>query len=212
MISLSVNIEGDARISLLEPKDLQRLTRHAGTKVQQAVKKNFESLPGERFYKDAAEATRLEMQGDAALISVAHQGVRLRWKGSGDLPGGVVKAGKGTSSHTGKPTRLLAIPVKKRMEAPGRYKPLAFEPIKNRPHLKGILLEGEQKTASRKYKDKPAGRAIIEPKPNGQLMFRLVDETEHAPNPRVLPTVEVLSEVAGEAVRRTLPLLLRKKN
>lgn len=71
MISLSVNIEGDARISLLEPKDLQRLTRHAGTKVQQAVKKNFESLPGERFYKDAAEATRLEMQGDAALITVA---------------------------------------------------------------------------------------------------------------------------------------------
>lgn len=212
MISLSVNIEGDARISLLEPKDLQRLTRHAGTKVQQAVKENFESLPGERFYKDAAEATRLEMQGDAALITVAHQGVRLRWKGSGDLPGGVVKAGKGTSSHTDKPTRLLAIPVKKRMEAPGRYKPLAFEPIKNRPHLKGILLEGEQKTASRKYKDKPAGRAIIVPKPNGQLMFRLVDETEHSPNPRVMPTVEVLSEVAGATVRRTLPLLLRKKN
>lgn len=206
MISLSVNIEGDARISLPEPKDLQRLTRHAGTKVQQAVKKNFESLPGERFYKDAAEATRLEMQGDAALISVAHQGVRLRWKG------GVVTPGRGTSSYTGKPTRLLAIPTAKRMEAPGRYKPLAFEPIKNRPHLKGILLEGEEKTATRKYKDKPAGRAIIVPKPNGQLMFRLVDETEHAPNPRVLPTLEVLSEVAGEAVRRTLPLLLRKKN
>ena len=70
MISLSVNIEGDARISLLAPKDLQRLTRRAGTKVQQAVKENFESLPGERFYKDAADATRLEMQGDAALISV----------------------------------------------------------------------------------------------------------------------------------------------
>ena len=163
-------------------------------------------MPGERFYKDAAEATRLEMQGDAALISVAHHGVRLRWKG------GVVTPGRGTSSHTGKPTRLLAIPVKKRMEAPGRYKPLAFEPIKKRPHLKGILLEGEEKTASRKYKDKPAGRAIIVPKPNGQLMFRLVDATEHSPNPRVMPTVEVLSEVAGATVRRTLPLLLRKKN
>ena len=206
MISLSVNIEGDARLALLEPKDLQRLTRHAGTKVQQAVKENFKSLPGERFYKDAADATRLEMQGDAALISVEHRGVRLRWKGGSVVPG------KGTSSHTGKATRLLAIPVKKRMEAPGRYKPLAFEPIKNRPHLKGILLEGEEKTASRKYKDKPAGRAIIVPKPNGQLMFRLVGETEHAPNPRVMPTVEVLSEVAGATVRGTLPLLLRKKN
>lgn len=31
MISLSINIEGDARISLLAPKDLQRLTRHDGT-------------------------------------------------------------------------------------------------------------------------------------------------------------------------------------
>ena len=74
------------------------------------------------------------------------------------------------------------------------------------------ISEGVEKTASRKYKDKPAGRAIIVPKPNGQLMFRLVDETEHAPNPRVMPTVEVLSEVAGATVRRTLPLLLRKKN
>ncbi|MDO5464747.1 MAG: hypothetical protein Q4F40_07415 [Akkermansia sp.] len=206
MISLSVNIEGDARISLLAPKDLQHLTRHAATKVQQAVKENFESLPGERFYKDAADATRLEMQGDAALISVEHRGVRLRWKGGSVVPG------KGASSHTGKPTRLLAIPAAKRMEAPGRYKPLAFIPIKKRPHLKGLLMEGEQKTATRKHKGKPAGRAIIVPKPNGQLMFRLVDETEHSPNPRVMPTVEVLSEVAGATVRRTLPLLLRKKN
>ena len=212
MISLSVNIEGDARLALLEPKDLQRLTRHAGTKVQQAVKENFKSLPGERFYKDAADATRLEMQGDAALISVEHRGVRLRWKGSGDLPGGVVKAGKGSSSHTGKPTRLLAIPVKKRMEAPGRYKPLAFEPIKNRPHLKGILLEGVEKTATRKYKDKPAGRAIIVPKPNGQLMFRLVDETEHTPNPRVIPTAKSLGNVALESAKKALSLLLRSKN
>lgn len=206
MIQLSVNIELEDRLVLLPLKDLQRLTRHAGTKVQQAVKQNFESLPGEKFYKDAAEATRLDMQGDCALISVEHLGVRLRWKG------GTVTPGKGKSSHTGQITKLLAIPAAKRMEAPGRYKPLAFVPIKKRPHLKGLLLEGVEKTAARKYKDKPAGRAIIVPKPNGQLMFRLVDETEHAPNPRVIPTAEALSDVAGAAVRRALPLLLRKNH
>ena len=210
MISLSINIEGDARLTLLAEKDLQRLTRRAGTKVQQAVKENFESLPGERFYKDAADATRLQMHGEAALLTVEHRGVRLRWKGSGDLPGGVVKAGRGTSSHTGKPTRLLAIPAAKRMEAPGRYKPLAFVRVSGMPHLKGLLKEGEEKTARRKYKGKPAGRAIIVPKQNGQVMFRLVDETEHAPNPRVVPTEEVLSETACNEVSRMLRLLLRK--
>ena len=46
---------------------------------------NFESLPGERFYKDAAAATRLDMHGDDAIITVEHRGVRLRWKGSGDV-------------------------------------------------------------------------------------------------------------------------------
>lgn len=210
MISLSINIEGDARVTLLVEKDLQRLTRRAGTRVQQAVKENFESLPGERFYKDAADATRLDMQGDSAIISVEHRGVRLRWKGSGDLPGGVVRAGRGTSSHTEQPTRLLALPTAKRMEAPGRYKPLAFVRVSGMPHLKGLLKEGEEKTARRKYKGKPAGRAIIVPKKNGEVMFRLVDETEHAPNPRVVPTEEELSETARNEVSRMLRLLLRK--
>ena len=98
MISLSINIEGDARLALLEEKDLQR--RHQGAA---GGEENFESLPGERFYKDAATDTLLDMHGDAAIITVEHRGVRLRWKGGSVVPG------KGTSSHTGKPTRLLAI-------------------------------------------------------------------------------------------------------
>ena len=54
---LIFDIEGDARQALLEEKDLQRLTRPRGQGAA-GGEENFESLPGERFYKDAAAATR----------------------------------------------------------------------------------------------------------------------------------------------------------
>lgn len=210
MIELIVKIVENERLISLRGKDIERMNTRAARKVQRAVQENFESLPGERFYKDAADATRVSESGATAMIYVEHRGVRLRWKGSGDLPGGVVKAGRGTSSYTGQPTRLLALPTAKRMEAPGRYEPLAFVRVSGLPHLKGLLKEGEERTAKRKYKGKPAGRAIIVPKANGQVMFRLVDETEHEPNPRVVPSEEVLSETARRDMSSMLRLLLRK--
>lgn len=210
MIELMVKIVGELPKRLLRETDVEKLNARAAGKMQRAVVENFEGLGGERFFKEAAEATRLERHGAEAEIRVEHRGVRLRWKGSGDLPGGVVKPGAGMSSHTGKATKLLAIPGKKRMEAPGRYRPLFFMPVKGRPHLRGLLLEGEEKTAAKKWKDKPAGRAVIVPKKNGAVMFRLVDETEHAPNPRVLPARSVLGELAQRDVLGGLRVLLRK--
>lgn len=204
MIELMVKIEGEIPKRLLREQDVERLNARAAGKMQRAVVENFESLGGERFYKDAADATRLERHGAEAEIRVEHRGVRLRWKG------GVVKPGAGVSSHTGRATKLLAIPDKKRMEAPGRYRPLFFMPVKGRPHLRGLLLEGEEKVAERKRKDKPAGRAVIEPKKNGAVMFRLVDETEHAPNPRVMPVRSVLGELAQRDMLSGLRVLLRK--
>lgn len=204
MIELMVKIVGEIPKRLLREQDVERLNARAAGKMQRAVVENFESLGGERFYKDAADATRLERHGAEAEIRVEHRGVRLRWKG------GVVKPGAGVSSHTGRATKLLAIPGKKRMEAPGRYRPLFFMPVKGRPHLRGLLLEGEEKVAERKWKDKPAGRAVIEPKKNGAVMFRLVDETEHAVNPRVMPARSVLGELAQRDMLGALRILLRK--
>lgn len=204
MIELMVKIVGEIPKRLLREQDVEQLNARAAEKMQRAVVENFESLGGERFYKDAADATRLERHGAEAEIRVEHRGVRLRWKG------GVVKPGAGVSSHTGRATKLLAIPGKKRMEAPGRYRPLFFMPVKGRPHLRGLLLEGEEKVAERKWKDKPAGRAVIEPKKNGAVMFRLVDETEHAANPRVMPARSVLGELAQRDMLGALRILLRK--
>lgn len=204
MIELMVKIVGELPKRLLRERDVEQLNARAARKMQRAVVENFEGLGGEHFYKDAARATRLERHGAEAEIRVEHRGVRLRWKG------GVVKPGAGVSSHTGRATKLLAIPGKKRMEAPGRYRPLFFMPVKGRPHLRGLLLEGEEKTAAKKWKDKPAGRAVIVPKKNGAVMFRLVDETEHAPNPRVIPDRSVLGELAQRDVLGRLRLLLRK--
>ena len=210
MIELMVKIVGELPKRLLRETDVERLNARAARKMQRAVVENFEGLGGEHFYKDAADSTRLEQHGAEAEVRVEHRGVRLRWKGSGDLPGGVVKPGAGVSSHTGRATKLLAIPAKKRMEAPGRYRPLFFMPVKGRQHLRGLLLEGEEKTAARKWKDKPAGRAVIVPKKNGAVMFRLVDETEHAPNPQVIPERSVLGELAQRDMLGGLRLLLRK--
>lgn len=204
MIELMVKIVGEIPKRLLREEDVERLNARAAGKMQRAVVENFESLGGERFYKDAADATRLERHGAEAEIRVEHRGVRLRWKG------GVVKPGAGVSSHTGRVTKLLAIPDKKRMEAPGRYRPLFFMPVKGRPHLRGLLLEGEEKTAARKWKDKPAGRAVIVPRKNGAVMFRLVDETEHGANPRVVPVRSVLGELAQRDMLSGLRVLLRK--
>lgn len=204
MIELMVKIVGELPKRLLRQTDVEQLNARAARKMQRAVVENFEGLGGEHFYKDAADSTRLEQHGAEAEIRVEHRGVRLRWKG------GVVKPGAGVSSHTGRATKLLAIPGKKRMEAPGRYRPLFFMPVKGRPHLRGLLLEGEEKTAAKKWKDKPAGRAVIVPKKNGTVMFRLVDETEHAPNPRVMPTRSVLGELAQRDMLGGLRLLLRK--
>lgn len=204
MIELMFKIEGSVPERLLRETDVEQLNERAARKMQRAVVENFEGLGGERFYKDAARATRLERHGAEAEVRVEHRGVRLRWKG------GTVKPGAGVSSHTGKPTKLLAIPAKKRMEAPGRYLPLFFMPVKGRSHLRGLLLEGEEKTAAKKWKDKPAGRAVIVPKKNGAVMFRLVDETEHAPNPRVIPARSVLGELAQRDMLGALRLFLRK--
>lgn len=204
MIELKVKIEGELPKRMLREADVERLNGRAAGKMQRAVVENFEGLGGERFYKDAAEATRLERQGAEAEIRVEQRGVRLRWKG------GVVKPGAGVSSHTGRATKLLAIPDKKRMEAPGRYRPLFFMPVKGQPHLRGLLVEGEEKAAEKKWKEKPAGRAVVVPKKNGTVMFRLVDETEHEANERVIPARSVLGELAQRDVLSGLRLLLRK--
>ncbi len=114
MIELMVKIVGELPKRLLRETDVEQLNARAARKMQRAVVENFEGLRGEHFYKDAADSTRLEQHGAEAEIRVEKHGVRLRWKG------GVVKPGAGMSSHTGKATKLLAIPDKKRMEAPGR--------------------------------------------------------------------------------------------
>ena len=88
MIELIVKIVENERLISLRGKDIERMNTRAARKVQRAVQENLESLPGERFYKDAADATRVGERGATAMIYVEHRGVRLRWKGSGDLPGG----------------------------------------------------------------------------------------------------------------------------
>ncbi len=92
MIRFSIDIPKDiaAAIPLILTHPAQAAAAAAGG-VREAVRKNFISLPGRSFYKDAAESTVVEpASGEgSATVSVYRRGVALR------LHGGTVNARPG---------------------------------------------------------------------------------------------------------------------
>jgi len=77
---------------------------------------NRTSIRFERLRDGIEEFEKINLLRSRASAALAKSaGGWRRWKGSGDLPGGVVKAGRGTSRYTGQPTRLLALPTAKSM-------------------------------------------------------------------------------------------------
>lgn len=168
----------------LSARDVERVNTQAAAKVQQLVKRNFETLGGRRFWFEAAQATRLYRAGTSATITVEHCGVRLRFYGSGGLPGGVVRP---------RNRIWLAIPNSAKfpnLEAPRRYKDLRF-----------VLAAGENRKNPR--------RAMLVR--GTDVVFWLRKETKHAPNPRVLPAPAEIRKEAAAAAAAAVKLLLRKR-
>ncbi len=168
----------------LSARDVERVNTQAAAKVQQLVKRNFETLGGRRFWFEAAQATRLYRAGTSATITVEHCGVRLRYYGSGGLPGGVVRP---------RNRIWLAIPNRAKfpdLEAPRRYKGLRFVIPKN---------ENQQS---------PRRATLMMGK---DIVFWLLKETKHKPNPRVLPSPAKIRQTAEEAATAAVKLLLRKR-
>ncbi len=176
----------------LSDNERRAVGESAGAGVRQAVRENFYSR-GKHFYMRAADATDLQVTSSGeALVLVRQVGVHLRWKG------GVVTPRQGnTSSKTGQQVKLLAIPLGGQKKSPGFYRGvLAFLPIKGRPKLKGLLVQGRKGKAKRKYKNKPAGRAIIRKAKDAKAIFALVTSTTHSPDETVIPKPGALHEAA----------------
>lgn len=200
MIQLFVSV-GLVRLVRWGARELREACRAAGNGVAERVRAHFRALPGERFWQEAADATRVVSGGREVEVWVEKRGVALQWRG------GVVTPGKGVSSATGRPTKTLAIPTRRGMsEMPGRYAPLVCIPLK-RGHLRALLLPGEPGVARRSGKKRPKGAPLIRPQSGASPLFRLVDQTTHSPHPNILPGVEELHAVAARQAARYMNLM-----
>jgi hypothetical protein len=153
------------------------------------------SLGGKRshFYADAARSVSNPIQVDeSAVIDIAKQGLAQRYFG------GTIKAGQGTSSATGGPTKYLAIPARSEAygRVPGEFTDLSFVPTARGgmlvQNLQTPISVGRGKTSKVKYADTKGGL----------VMFWLVTEVTQAPDPTVLPTeTQMTTEgvMAGES-------------
>jgi hypothetical protein len=157
--------------------------------------------PHTNFYAKAARGIEVESNDQHAIVRIPKLGFALRYHG------GTVTPGKSISSHTGLPTRALAIPSddvpyvgdseEVHRQKPGEYPGLlAFIPARAGGRTVGYLLDGEEKTITR---GKNKGKTRIVPKAGGSLLYTLASEIIHQPDESVLPSEGVLLASASEA-------------
>jgi len=214
-MSLSVQIHtGDIAEELralaagLEPAVL---SLNAARSVVRALQDHFGELEATRpnrlggrrtnFWAGVGDRVQApEPQGNAAVISINRPGLALR------RFGGVVQAGKGISSFTGRPTQFLAYPA---VAAAHGKRPSEFSnlevgtSINSRGQVQLALVE---KTAPklkgpRGNSKKRAGSPRSETRP---AIFWLAKTTRHAPDPTVLPTDAQLEEAGRTGIEEVL--------
>jgi len=115
------------------------------------------------FYGRAADAVVGSAQQDGAEISIAHEGLRLRWLGGRVFPSGR------TSLVTGKPIRKLAIPLSgspAEGKAVGEFRDLTLVVTRRK---KAFLAQRKSRGAL-------------------TFLFVLKEMTKHDPDPSVMPT------------------------
>jgi hypothetical protein len=122
-------------------------------------------------------------------VSVTQIGVALRYYG------GTVRQKPGGPLLT-LPSKYVPVQNKTRLAA-RMAGPLAFIPSK-KDKTAGVLVEGEL-TGKTIRKGKRAGEPATRPKPGGRLMYVLRTQTDHRPDPTILPTDQQLAEVARDA-------------
>ena len=198
MVQLSLHIYSSP-LRCLAQEDVREACRAAGNGVAELVRAHLRGLPGRGFWRDAADATRVAEDGQEVEVWIEKRGLALQ------LYGGTVLPGKGMSSFTpGRPTRLLALPTSREVtEAPGRYGPLVFVPLR-RGHLRGLLLPGVEGVARRSGKRHRKGDSVLRAAAGAAPLFRLVDQTRHLPHPFILPPQLLLRRRAASEVAQFL--------
>ena len=201
MISLSISFDplrlptGSFEVT---QRDLDSIRIGAANEMRELVSARLRTQGGRHWWHQAADRTRRVSEGDTEVIQVHQRGVRLQWLG--------------LDPNTPKRSSLLAIPASKAIsEYPRAYPNLLpiFPRNVHWPKLRGWLVQGEQGTAKRKYKDRPAGRPIMRAVLRGGrplIVFSLVTHTSHVPHPQVVPSPGELSHVAQRVASRYLSI------
>jgi hypothetical protein len=148
------------------------------------------------FFANVARSVQNPVvSGGVGSVSINHVGLALRWLG------GTIRAGVGTSSKTGRPTKYLAVPA--RAEAygttPKQMKDLRFVP---RRAGGGMLVQALQTAVSFGAKGVRRVREV-----GGLVMFWLVKQVTQPPDPSVMPDNATL---LNEAVRASESYLARR--
>jgi hypothetical protein len=199
MLSYDINLDDAAARGSLgalieRVEDREGLHQAMGGAVAHQVREHIRTTkksPKTNWWGDAADSVTHRYDSSLAVVSVPQRGAALR------LYGGTV------SQKPGGP--LLALPTDDvpvedhTRKAPREMGPLFFLPARRpaRKGVVGVLLEGEltgKSVQSGKNKGKPAKRQ----KEGGSLLYVLMTETNHDPDPTVLPSDD---EIRAEAVK-----------
>ena len=169
--------------------------------------KRANQMGGKRshFYTQAAESVQeAQVSGASASFQITKIGLAQRWLG------GEIKAGEGTSSVSGGPTKYLAIPA--RAEAYGTTPKswageLEFVPLgRNRGMLVEIFKTSLLGKNGKRLKN-PAARA--DQNTTGSLViFWLVPSVNQKADPTVMPTQEAMTAAAGKSMAAKLARIM----
>ena len=165
------------------------IARSAATELESTVSGHFYEMPGREYWRRAGDLTEAHPE-QPGVVTVSQRGVALH------LYGGTVHPGRGDSSKTGQPTKLLALPADKGVrESPIFYPGMVFRRVRRGyPHLRGLLvLPGQRR------------RGAAEPQV--RVMFRLVDQATIRPNPEVLPPDDRLEDAMQRGLEAYLHVL-----
>ena len=142
------------------------------------------------FYAAAAKSVHEPVPvGKGAAFIITQIGLAQRWLG------GVIRAGQGESSYSGKATQYLAITA--RAEAyglpPKNFDDLQFVPLKGG---RAMLVQALQTKLKFGRKNKAGVRKVSGTTVGGLVMFWLVKEVDQKPDPTVMPEQEQIAEAA----------------
>lgn len=199
MVLLNINLDDAAARDSLgalvrRVEDGEGLHQAMGGAVAHEVREHIRTTkksPNTNWWGDAADSVTHRYDATMAIVSVPQRGAALR------LHGGTVKQKPG-GPLLAVPTDEVPVADHTRL-APREMAPLAYLPARRpaRKGVVGVLVQGEL-----------TGKTVRR-KPGGSLLYVLMTETTHQPDPTVIPSeaamIDAATKAGGEYLRSVQP-------